>query len=280
MGCRSAEKKGRNIMISIDENRCVGCGQCVRDCFPEDILLQGGKAVPKNEKCFECGHCIAVCPVNAVSLNGYDMSEVEELEEMGTKLDPQAFLNQMKSRRSIRQFRDTPVTDQQLEMILEAGRYAPTGGNRQNVAYTVIRKDLPQIREQLIRQLGAAGKKMLAEGRRASFYTDMWLDMERDYCENAADRLFFNAGTVIAVSSDDPISAGVASAHMETMIYSLGLGMLYSGFSRFAIESSEEIRKELGIREDYHVHTVLVIGTPAVKFRRTVPRKKADVTWR
>ena len=268
------------VMISIDQKRCIGCGQCVRDCFPEDILLRDGKAVPKNEKCFECGHCVAVCPVNAVSLNGYDMSEVQELEAMGPKVDPQAFLNQMKSRRSIRQFRDTPVTDSQLEMILEAGRYAPTGGNRQNVAYTVIRQDLPQVREQLIRQLGAAGRKMLEEGRRASFYTDMWLDMERDYRENGKDRLFFNAGTVILVSSDDPISAGVASTHMETMVYSLGLGMLYSGFSRFAIERSGEIRKELGIRDDYHVHTVLVIGTPAVKFRRTVPRKKAEVTYR
>ena len=189
-------------MISIDQKRCIGCGQCVRDCFPEDILLRDGKAVPKNEKCFECGHCVAVCPVNAVSLNGYDMSEVQELEETGAKVDPQAFLDLMKSRRSIRQFRDTPVTDSQLERILEAGRYAPTGGNRQNVAYTVIRQDLPRVREQLIRQLGAAGRKMLEEGRRASFYTDMWLDMERDYRENGKDRLFFNAGTVILVSSD------------------------------------------------------------------------------
>ena len=43
---------------------------------------------------------------------------------------------------------------------------------------------------------------------------------------------------------------------------------------------AQALASELGIRDDYHVHTVLVIGTPAVKFRRTVPRKKAEVTYR
>jgi MinD superfamily P-loop ATPase len=32
--------------------------------------------LPLGLDCSECGHCVAICPVNAVSLHGYDMGEV------------------------------------------------------------------------------------------------------------------------------------------------------------------------------------------------------------
>ncbi len=265
-------------MITINQETCIGCGQCVKDCFPIDIELKDGKAVPKNTLCFECGHCVAVCPVNAITVDGHDMSEVIELKEIDTQIDPQTYLNHLKAHRSIRHFADQPVTEEQLQMILEAGRYSPTGGNRQNVAYAVVQDKIPEVRDQVIRKLKEIGDAMIAAGRRASFYTDMWLDMYEDYVQTRKDRIFFNAGTVIVISSDDPMSAGIAAAHMETMIYSLGLGMLYSGFSRHAVNGSPELRELLQIPDGYDAQAILVVGTPDVKYRRTVPRKKAMVT--
>lgn len=41
-------------------------------------------------------------------------------------------------RRSIRKYNEKPVTEEQLTEILEAGRYAPTGGNCQTVHFVVI----------------------------------------------------------------------------------------------------------------------------------------------
>ena len=266
-------------MIEINNEKCIGCGQCVRDCFPVDIDLIDGKAVPRNEKCFDCGHCMAVCPTDAVTLLNYDSAEVLDLKQIHTAIDPETYLNHLKARRSIRRFTDQPVTKEQVEQILEAGRFSPTGGNRQRMAYTVIQDSIPEMRGLLIDQLGRKGEEMLAAGHRASFYTDLWLDMHKDYHSSGKDRIFFGAGTVIVISSDDTLDAGIAAAHMETMIYSMGLGMLYSGFSRFAIESSEELRARLKIREKYHVEAVLVIGYPAVHYQRTVPRKPADVVW-
>ena len=66
-------------MIFIDEKKCIGCGACVKDCFPQNLILEGGIAVAKVNICLRCGHCIAVCPENAVSMTDYPMEEVQEL---------------------------------------------------------------------------------------------------------------------------------------------------------------------------------------------------------
>ena len=43
------------------------------------------------------------------------------------------------SRRSTRAFTDAPVDDETLRMILEAGRYAPSGGNSQTTHFLAVR---------------------------------------------------------------------------------------------------------------------------------------------
>ncbi|NQV08140.1 nitroreductase family protein [bacterium] len=53
-------------------------------------------------------------------------------------------LTAIRERRSVRSFTSEPVTDQQVEAILEAGRWAPSGLNSQPWAFVVARE--PQIR--------------------------------------------------------------------------------------------------------------------------------------
>jgi len=64
--------------MKIDTEKCIGCGQCVKDCFPNDIKIVDGKASIKNITCIRCGHCIAVCPKNAVSTDEYNMEDVSD----------------------------------------------------------------------------------------------------------------------------------------------------------------------------------------------------------
>lgn len=44
----------------------------------------------------------------------------------------------IKNRRSVRKFNDKPITDDEISAIVEAGRWAPTGGNCQTVHFLVI----------------------------------------------------------------------------------------------------------------------------------------------
>ena len=52
-------------------------------------------------------------------------------------------------RRSIRKYRETQVPDELLDQILEAGLYAPTGMNRQNVIMVAVRDQ--ETRDQMMR---------------------------------------------------------------------------------------------------------------------------------
>ncbi|MCJ7718301.1 nitroreductase family protein, partial [Candidatus Bathyarchaeota archaeon] len=53
----------------------------------------------------------------------------------------------VEKRRSIRKFRPNPIPDKDLKKILEAGRLAPSGGNRQPWSFIVVRK--PETKKKL-----------------------------------------------------------------------------------------------------------------------------------
>ena len=53
----------------------------------------------------------------------------------------------VEKRRSIRRFRPNPIPDKNLKKILEAGRLAPSGGNRQPWSFIVVRK--PETKKKL-----------------------------------------------------------------------------------------------------------------------------------
>ena len=61
---------------------------------------------------------------------------------------------------------------------------------------------------------------------------------------------------------------------MEIMAESLGLGVLYSGFFKACAGFSGKLRKLLALPKGQKVVTCMVIGYPAVKYQRIVPRKK------
>ena len=103
-------------MIQIDQNSCIGCKACIKDCPAGAIRLEEGKAVWKKE-CIQCGHCVAVCPVKAVSIPEYDMEEVEEYDRDTFTLDPAIFLHAVKFRRSIRNYKETPVEREKICLL-------------------------------------------------------------------------------------------------------------------------------------------------------------------
>ncbi|MGV9197672.1 MAG: nitroreductase family protein [Promethearchaeia archaeon] len=55
-------------------------------------------------------------------------------------VDPQELLSLIKERRSIRSFSEKMIPDEDLDMILEAGRWAPSASNRQAWKFIVIKK--------------------------------------------------------------------------------------------------------------------------------------------
>lgn len=52
----------------LDEDRCVGCGECVPSCPYDAIALIDGKPVIDPAKCIGCGICVDACIYGALYL--------------------------------------------------------------------------------------------------------------------------------------------------------------------------------------------------------------------
>ena len=71
VGCVSKAGKWSSHAKSkprIVEERCDGCGSCLKYCFTEAIRIEAYKADINQERCVGCRHCIDVCPKEAVAI--------------------------------------------------------------------------------------------------------------------------------------------------------------------------------------------------------------------
>ena len=57
----------KNMAVTIDEEKCTGCGSCVEAC-PVEALKVNGKCKVDEETCIDCGTCVDECPEEAISL--------------------------------------------------------------------------------------------------------------------------------------------------------------------------------------------------------------------
>jgi len=248
--------------INIDEKKCVGCSLCVKDCPNSFLYLENGKVHTRESGCIECGHCYAICPQGAVNMTNYNCKE-EAVVPM-TELDGDTLLSAMRSRRTIRLFKDRQVEQEKIGKILEAGRYSPTGGNAQNVAFTILgsrQKEAEAICVNLFRTGRKLGSEFVPFLKRVEI----------------TDNFFFKgAPLVIVVSSKSNVNAGLASAYMEIMAESLGLGVLYSGFFVVCAKISGKLRKLIQLPKGHKIVSCIIIGHPAVKYQRIVPRKETN----
>lgn len=269
-----------------NREKCIGCTLCVQDCIVSDIEMVDGKSHIKNEACIKCGHCIAICPVKAVSSEDekeYSMDEVMEYDKESFDISSENLMNFMKFRRSVRLFKDADVEEEKLEKIIEAGKYAQTGSNAQDVSYIVVKDKLQEVRKAVLETLNVMADKMIADANTPKTfitYANMWKKMYSNFLENpdGEDRLFFKAPLMIVIEADSIVDGALAASKMELMTDALGLGTYFSGFLERAVSINPKIRELLQIQEGKQLAACMLIGYPRVTYKRTVPRKNVKVT--
>ena len=258
-------------MIKIDENKCIGCSACVKDCPMGFIQMSDGKAHMEEPFCIRCGHCFALCPADAVRISGYTEEEHLACEAAadGNPVNPKDLLHAMKCRRSIRRFADREVEEEKIRQLLEAIQYAPTGRNTQDVRVKLIREDLPEFTALVTHTLAAFTEQLPENASEelkqiTQYYQTRWKEMENQYDSAGKDGVFFHAKAVLVLSGSNDVDPAIAASYAELLAHTLGLGCVYVGFVKLAAEDPQ-VRTWLKLKKRDHVVCTLALGYPAVR---------------
>lgn len=66
-------------IITIDQEKCNGCGLCARACHEQAIVMQDGKAaLLRDDYCDGLGDCLPVCPTNAITFTVREADAYDE----------------------------------------------------------------------------------------------------------------------------------------------------------------------------------------------------------
>jgi NAD-dependent dihydropyrimidine dehydrogenase PreA subunit/nitroreductase len=123
----------------IDQSLCKNCGTCTEVC-PNKIIEKKDVTEFNQERehlCQQCGQCMAICPVKSVHVEGLSY-EADFHDQAGNTSNYENFVEILSSRRSVRAFKNRPVSEELLDEIVNSVSYAPFGAAPEKMEISVI----------------------------------------------------------------------------------------------------------------------------------------------
>ncbi len=274
--------------IHIDENKCVSCGDCSLACSGILRFEKGIIQVVDQEFCTLCGHCLALCPTDAIKIDGLRPHEFPDIPG-SADFSPDSIAAFLRSRRSCRVFAQKEVPREALEKLIDAARYAPSGHNSQNFEFVVIGDQalIQTLASRTAVFYGNLYKMLTAPG----VSLPSWLQshmrgirLNWEYHQAGKDRIFRNAPALIVIhaleeNTSSAQNCHLAMAHVMLQAQAMGLGTCIIGYFITAAEKDPSIVKELEIPKENKIFTCCTVGYPVLKFRKLVQRKPPAVRW-
>jgi nitroreductase len=178
------------------------------------------------------------------------------------------FMEVIKKRRSIRNFKEEEVSKEDIEKILEAGQMAPSASNLQAWRYIVVtdadtRAKLAQaspvsffstapvmiiccVDQQVMRSQGARYQELQEAG------AFLGVSMPTDEVESLLKKMDLNE---LAIRANLAFNAAISITHMDLRAVDLGLGTCWIGLYDGVI-----LKDILDIEDRYHIVNVLLVG--------------------
>jgi len=290
---------GDVMQIERDQDKCNYCMLCVRDCITG--VWQDVEGVPtpgRPELCNLCSHCVAVCPVDAIIHKGLpDNGELAAVSR--DMLDPDVYREVVKTRRSIREYKQKQVSVETVESIIDLARFSPTASNSQHVEYIVVTD--PNILQTVSEHVFLFGENLykwynsglgralfrifgnIGAVKKLSGYMnamDYYIERHRE----GKDYILHNAPVLILVCAPSGETFGVdncniAASNIMNYSHALGLGTCCIGFLTVMLKYSRKLRKLLQLPNNRTVHASLVLGYPAYSHKYDVQRQLPRTTW-
>lgn len=156
-----------------------------------------------------------------------------------------AVIENIMTRRSIRQYKDGPVDRETMQTIMECGINAPSGQNRQSWEIRVI--DNPDVMAEIV--------DLMAEGN-------------PDADKGMIKGCFRNAPTMVFIANDPSydfsvIDCGILSQNIMLSGWSLGVGSVCLGSPIRFLRNAPEAIERLGFSKGYTPVICIGMGYPA-----------------
>lgn len=287
--------------VRVDERKCCGCGRCVEVCPGFPLYMQGGVAKVDQTRgfgCIACGQCMAICPDDAIEVHGRDMTpeDARKLAPFRDRASYAALSELMLARRSVRLWRDKPVTPEELEQVLRAAALAPMGlpptdcGVLAVNGFEAVREFSDAVLAEMLkwRPLGHpvwgtllrpfVGGATIATMR--SFLIPVIDEIERRR-GMGQDWLLYGAPLALFFYTSgraDPCDPVIAATFAMFAAESLGLGTCFIGTPGFAIKSSKKLRSRYGLPDGLQPGVVLLVGHAKHRCPKGIVRRFAKVT--
>jgi nitroreductase/NAD-dependent dihydropyrimidine dehydrogenase PreA subunit len=272
-------------LLIVDESKCKQDGFCVRDCPTAIIRIKDKESYPEmvpggEQFCLTCGHCVAVCPHGAMSHKTVPFEDCSPIQkELG--IDEAQVVQFLRSRRSIRSFKDQPIEKEKIQRLIEVARYAPTASNTQLVEWLVF-NDKDTIK-------GFA--KMAAEWARALLEKDPravkmpFIPGIVAAWDAGYDAVLRGAPALVVASApkedlNGTVNLTLALSYLELAAPSVGLGTCWAGLLKGALLTWPPLQKAIGLPEDHKHHYPMMLGYPKAKYFRLPRRKPPKITWK
>jgi len=213
-------------------------------------------------------------------------------------------LTLLKTRRSIRAFRDKPLAKETIESIIDGARFAPSGHNSQSTEYLVVqdkavlnqvsatvidylRFEIRRFGNPLFRTLALLADRELAE---SGLHEVPNFKRVTRLFESGADPILYGAPVLLAFHARRTVgfadvNAQLALQNASLVAHSLGIGHFYAGWvispcrAPMAGKWNRRIPSLIGIPPGNELHGALALGYPIPRFRKMIDRKPPQISW-
>ena len=186
----------------------------------------------------------------------------------------------VKTRRSIRAYKDDPVPREIISRLIDTARYAPTGANQQNVKWLVIddKEKMSRIRE--------IGADYVLETVKANFpaYAQA-LNFFNKRREAGYDIFLHGAPAIVCTYGTNQMPAPstnciIALSYFDLLAHSAGLSCCWLGFFTNAVNNFDPIKEIVALPPENEVYASMIVGFPKYKYQRIPVRNPAEIIWR
>lgn len=288
----------------IDHGSCSGCKTCVQICPLNLIEMDDNKKALLTQDhprlCISCGQCMAICKTEAIHIQGlsYEQNFSPIPED---PIQPKIFEDLLSRRRSIRTYKDKPVSKETIQRIVDLISLAPMGFPPHKTHLTII-SDKKQMKDcdEFLHRFYQDFDKMMNKSIVKFFVkrkvtqevyntlynhllpiTPLMVDnynqgTKNKYTYNAPGMMIFHAEKGAENHTPDGY---IALAYGLLACESLGLGAIAMGIIAPAINRTKAFRQYLKIPENHEVLEVMLFGHPRYHYRKTIKRPMAGVHW-